>query len=135
MNQISRIFGIAPVLAKQLEKCGVRTLADLASQPSLDLSARTGIPMEWFNEWVPYARQEVAAQKHRRHVALTLMVVAATLLSGILVWSHARKSQISEVSALVKQGNVLLYVWFAHDSDSDGIEILSSFGTARKFVG
>ena len=91
MKKISKLFGVGPEYAAQLEECGIRTVLDLAQVDDLDqLSSRADIPQELLLDWKLQAEREVPAWEFRRKLVIGLTGVAAVLGAVVIIWSSQR---------------------------------------------
>src|SRR6266404_3181941 len=101
MNRLSHLFGVTPYCATQLERFGVRTIADLADIQSVEeLSVQSGVPVDWLRQWQLFAKQKVAALKYRRKVAVALSAIALAALGVTLAWlrGHVERLKAANVS-------------------------------------
>ena len=108
--RLSRIFGVSPEHAAQLEDANVRTLRDLANATDLaQLSARSHAPLDLLERWHALAQAKVAARRRRHRAAAVFAAVTAVLLSAIAVWSHKKglSPRLDEAVAHYNRGNTL----------------------------
>lgn len=91
MRKISKLFGVGPEYAAQLEECGIRTILDLAQAEDLEeLSACADIPHELLLDWKLRAQREVPAWAFRRKLVIGLSGVAVALGAIVIIWSSQR---------------------------------------------
>src|SRR6266568_648650 len=102
--RLSRVFGISPEYAAQLERANVRTLQDLANITNLaGFSVQSHAPLDLLEQWRASAEVQVAATRRRRKAISVLGVVTAVLLGTIAVWS----SRLYSAVAHYNRGNAL----------------------------
>src|SRR5258708_5584844 len=106
MNRLSQVLGVTPHCATQLERSGVRTITDLAEIQSVEeLSAQSGVPVDWLRQWQLFAKRRVAALKYRRKVAIALSALALALLAVTLAWLRGNVERLKAANVPFELAN------------------------------
>lgn len=104
MKRLDRNLDIGPKDAAEFAQAGIRTLGDLAKADNLDdLSQRTAIPEESVRQWREEAAQKIQASRHRRRVAIGIVVAVLAVLG----WLGSR--YLRESPAAMSERAALLY--------------------------
>lgn len=82
MKRLDRALEVGPKYSAELERCGVRSLQDLANTRDVPgLSASSGVPLEQLQQWHQQAQRRVKISRYRRNIAIGIAVVVAAVVA------------------------------------------------------
>lgn len=86
MKRLDETLDIGPRYAAEFERAGIRNVRDLATiSDPVELGNRTGIPVEFVQQWHNEATRKLKASRYRRIVAVVLALASVAGLGWLYV--------------------------------------------------